>query len=227
MTTISALPDAPNPLTDSQAQFNSKALAFTQALPTLVTEINTVSGEMNTAKTNAETAETNAAASETNAAASETNAAASAAAAGNAASAAAFAAGTYALNDAAISQVDFQTYRKITASSYCSTDPAADPTNWAALGWLRTVTVTGATHTAALGTRAILTNVAATAVTAPTAAEGAEFCVVAGNGLTTNTVDFGAKSIIGPNGEVNGVLTLDAGPLYARFNSTLDKWVHL
>lgn len=38
--------------------------------------------------------------------------------------------GTYDVNTGAISQVDFQTYRKITASSVTTTDPSADPTNW-------------------------------------------------------------------------------------------------
>lgn len=143
MTTISALPDAPNPLTDSQASYNSKALAFTQALPTLVTEINTVAGEVNTAKTAAETAETNAETAETNAALSEANAAASATAAGNSAAAAAWAAGTYALNDCAVSQVNFITYRKITASSMTTIDPASDPANWRATnGDLTAVAVT-------------------------------------------------------------------------------------
>ena len=53
MTTVTPLPPAPNPLTDSQSAYNSKALAFAQALPPLVTEINTVSGEMNTAASDA------------------------------------------------------------------------------------------------------------------------------------------------------------------------------
>lgn len=53
MTTITPMPPAPNPLTDSQSAYNSKALAFAQALPPLVTEINTVSGEMNAAASNA------------------------------------------------------------------------------------------------------------------------------------------------------------------------------
>lgn len=42
--------------------------------------------------------------------------------------------GTYALNANAISGVDFQTYRKKTASSVTTTDPSADSTNWVKLG---------------------------------------------------------------------------------------------
>lgn len=44
--------------------------------------------------------------------------------------------GTYALNANAISGVDFQTYRKKTASSVTTTDPSADATNWVLLGGL-------------------------------------------------------------------------------------------
>lgn len=91
-----------------------------------------------------------------------------------------------------------------------------------------TVDVTGTTHSAAAGTRAVLTNPAGCAVTAPSPVEGAEFEVVPANGLYTNTVDFGAKTVQGPAGSASGVITLDAGlPLRARFNSTLDKWVML
>lgn len=42
--------------------------------------------------------------------------------------------GTYALNASAISGVDFQTYRKKTASSVTTTDPSADAANWVKLG---------------------------------------------------------------------------------------------
>jgi len=49
MTVITALPAAPNPLTDSQPDYNAKALAFTQALLPFVTEVNTVAGEINAA----------------------------------------------------------------------------------------------------------------------------------------------------------------------------------
>lgn len=119
MTTISALPDAPNPLTDSQASYNSKALAFTQALPTLVTEINTVAGEVNTAKTAAETAETNAAASAQQAQA--------------AANVTEWVSGTsYTEGDCVWSPTDHQTYRR-TVSGGGTTDPSADAGNWVAL----------------------------------------------------------------------------------------------
>ncbi len=137
MTTISALPDAPNPLTDSQASYNSKALAFTQALPTLVTEINTVAGEVNTAKTAAETAETNAETAETNAESAQAAAEAAQLAAEAAvlqAQAAAnvdeWVSGTsYTEGDCVWSPTDHQTYRRIVTGGG-TTDPSADATNW-------------------------------------------------------------------------------------------------
>ena len=53
MTTIDVTLDPPNPLTDSQATFNSKSLAFTQALTPWAAQVNTVAGEVNTAASNA------------------------------------------------------------------------------------------------------------------------------------------------------------------------------
>lgn len=130
MTTISTLPDAPNPLTDSQAQFNSKALAFTEALPTLVTEINTVAGEINTAKTAAETAETNAETAETNAEAAQTAAEAAVAQAQATADVTKWISGTnYTEGDCVWSPATFLTYRRrVTGGG--TTDPSADATNW-------------------------------------------------------------------------------------------------
>lgn len=224
LTTPPSAPSRADPTT-----FRSRADAFlgwfatgfselTTMIAWIVTQAATIAGNASAAAT-----------SEGNAATSASNAAASASAAANAVGAAAWVNGnTYALNAASISQLDFQTYRKITASSVTTIDPASDPTNWAPLGFLRSVTVTGTTHTSVAGTRAILANVAATAVTAPSAVDGAEFEVVPGNGLRTNAIDFGAKTVQGPAGSASGVITLDAGaPLRARFNSTLDKWVLL
>ena len=50
MTTIDITLDPPNPLTDSQSAYNSKALAFTQALNPWAAQVNTVAGEVNTDK---------------------------------------------------------------------------------------------------------------------------------------------------------------------------------
>ncbi|OGT54238.1 MAG: hypothetical protein A3E01_00175 [Gammaproteobacteria bacterium RIFCSPHIGHO2_12_FULL_63_22] len=93
---------------------------------------------------------------------------------------------------------------------------------------LTTTVVSGTTQTASTGTRYLLSNVAATAVTAPTAADGAEFEVVPVNGLFTNTLDFGSDTVRGPNGTATGVITLNLGaPLHVIYSSTLSKWVML
>lgn len=83
MTTISALPTPPS-RADSPADFSAKADALLGALPTFVTQTNTVASEVNTAKNNAATSEANAATSAgtaTSAASTATTAATNAAAA--------------------------------------------------------------------------------------------------------------------------------------------------
>ncbi len=69
MTTITALPAAPNRSTDAPATYVTKADAMMAALPTFVTETNTVAGEVNTNATTATTQATNAATSASTAAA--------------------------------------------------------------------------------------------------------------------------------------------------------------
>lgn len=223
---ITAAPATPDRA--DRATFSARATALADWIKLhLVGEVAAVATNVYNNALDAYNSAVAAAASVVAAAASASNASASATAAANAATAAAWVnGGTYALNAIAISQLDWQPYRKITASSVTTTDPASDPTNWAPQGWLRTATVTGTTATASAGTRQVITNVAATAITAPSPVEGAEFEVIVGNGLYTNTVDFGAKSIVGPAGTIAGVVTLNLrAPLRARFNSTLDKWV--
>ena len=88
--------------------------------------------------------------------------------------------------------------------------------------------VSGTTQTAVSGSEYLLSNVAATAVTAPTAVDGVRFAVTPVNGLTTNTVDFGAATVRGPSGTTTGVITLDLGQrLEVIYSSTLSKWVIL
>lgn len=88
------------------------------------------------------------------------------------------------------------------------------------------VEVSGTTQTAAANVDYWLENVAATAVTAPTLADGVRFKVTPANGLTTNTIDFGAATVRGPAGSLTGVLTLNLGaPMEFYGSSTLNKWV--
>jgi hypothetical protein len=122
--TLSTLPVAPA-RTDPPATFVTLADAFLAAIVTFQGEMNTSIGAMNTdiAQVNADAAA---------AAASETAAAASAAAAANTAGAALWVSGqAYAEGDAAISGVNYQTYRAETATSG-TTDPSLDA-NWTAI----------------------------------------------------------------------------------------------
>ena len=122
--TLSTLPVAPA-RTDPPATFVTRADAFLAAIVTFQGEMNTSIGAMNT-----DIADVNADA--TAAAASATAAAASATAAANSAGAALWVSGqAYAEGDAAISGVDYQTYRAETNTSG-TTDPSAD-SNWTAI----------------------------------------------------------------------------------------------
>lgn len=88
--------------------------------------------------------------------------------------------------------------------------------------------VSGTTQTAISGSEYLLSNVAATAVTAPAGVDGHRFAVTPVNGLTTNTVDFGAATVQGPSASTTGVITLDLGQrLEVSYSSTLSKWVIL
>jgi len=169
-----------------------------------------------------------AALSETNALTSANTSTTNAQAAAASAGAAAWVSGTtYALGVAARSTVNQRIYIKITATAGGAVDPSANATDWKLLDLEMPVqVVSGTTQACASGYRYLLTNVAATACTAPAAVDQAEFCVIPANGLATNTVNFGAATVLGPNGQtLTGVMTLDVGPLRAKYFSTLTKWV--
>jgi len=128
MTTITALPAAPNRATDDAATFSSKADTFVAALQTLVTETNLVATETNTAASSA-----------TAASAAATSVSGATAWAGTTVS--------YTLGNAVWSGITFQTYRlKIAskAANVANTDPSVDTASWALVngtGDVRTTTV--------------------------------------------------------------------------------------
>ncbi len=124
--TITALPSAPNPASDTPTTFSTKAAAFVLAQTTMATEQNTMAGQINTVagevNTNAATATIQA----NSAALSAAAAASSALVAG----AAVWVTGTtYATGDVRYSPTDLQTYRRVTNGAG-STDPSSDATNW-------------------------------------------------------------------------------------------------
>lgn len=126
------------------------------------------------------------------------------------------------------STVDGQLYRRNSAGT-SATDPISDATNWTqvVIGLVR-VEVSATTQIAIPGRDYWLENVAATAVTAPTVADGAHFAVTPANGLKTNTIDFGAATVRGPNGTATGIITIDLGArMEFIYSSTLSQWVML
>lgn len=134
---------------------------------------------------------------------------------------------TYTNNFVVISNVDKQLYRRNSAGQ-SSTDPANDAANWTrvVIGLIRSV-VSSSTVTAYNGYDYHLTGVAC-AVTAPAAVDGAHFAVTPANGLTTNTIDFGAATAKGPVSETTGVVTLNLGlRMEFIYSSTISKWVSL
>lgn len=138
---ITALPSPPDPA--NRATFNTLAYPWSAALPTFSTEVSAVAVNV---KANADDAAT----SSTTATTKAEEAVAAASAATATANASAWVnGGTYALNANAISGVDFQTYRKKTASSVTVTDPSADGANWVQVGG-STIGTGGTTSTASI-----------------------------------------------------------------------------
>lgn len=86
--------------------------------------------------------------------------------------------------------------------------------------------VAGTSVAATAGQSLSLENVAAAVVTAnPTPADNEELRVIANNGLTTNTVDFGTKVLRGPYGSLN-IVQLDTPYLWwtFKFSTALNVW---
>jgi hypothetical protein len=129
MTTITALPAAPNRATDAPATYVTKADAMMAALPTFITETNTVAGEVNT---NATTATTQASTATTQA----TNASNSAAAAAASAATAAAAPGTNATSTTSLTvgtgskTLTIQTGKSLVVGMSVKIAYTTTPTTW-------------------------------------------------------------------------------------------------
>ncbi len=99
----------------------------------------------------------------------------------------------YVVGDVRRSPADLDNiYVRLTAGAG-TTDPSLDAINWRKLprSGLTLVTVAGTTHTAVAGQLVLLTNAAATTVTAPAApAANDTFAVVIGNGRQDNLINW-------------------------------------
>lgn len=106
--------------------------------------------------------------------------------------------------------------------------PKGDTGSTGASGKLTRSRVTGTTQAAANGFDYLLVNPAATAVTAPTAADLVRFKVTSGNRLKTNTINFGSDTYIGPLGTGTGVVTMNRGiPMEWEYSSADTAWILL
>ena len=141
MATITPLPTPPQ-RTDDEVTFASRGDALLGALPQFVTEANAL-----IAQADADSASATASAS--SAALSATGAAASAQAAANAAGATLWVSGnTYAQYAVVYSPTSLLSYRKKTASSVSTIDPATDITNWQQLAPATMIRSTRSSNTA-------------------------------------------------------------------------------
>lgn len=183
---ITALPDPPSRADPST--FSDKSDALLGALPTFVTETNAVAVEINGSVISS-------AAYAAEAQVSAVTAAANAALAG----ATAWVSGTsYSIGDARYSLVNFQVYRRKTAGAG-TTDPALDPSVWAATQLMpMPITVTTTTYTAGAQDHCVITNVATTTITLPASPSlGDTVWVTVTNNLTTNVIARNGKTIMG------------------------------
>ena len=192
--TMTAPPLAPD--RSDRATFSPRATAWADfQKDTLVPE---VQAAINNAFTNATSAHESAEAAElaeTGAEeardAAQINAQAAAASAG----ATAWVSGTtYAVGDRRWSLLNGQVYRRRTAGAG-TTDPRDDPTNWAWSGaYLLAVPVTGATHTVAEGTRAVLRGALQQTISPPPSpVAGDRFGFKVANGRTDALISWGSQ----------------------------------
>lgn len=209
--TITALGTPPS--SQDSANFDARADTLLGALPTFVTETNALADNV---YDNAVEAAASAAASDASAdasAASALTSAANAAAAAASAGGSAWASGSYTTGTRAISPSNQRLYRRLSPGGSSPTDPASDPTNWAAVPiGLPTVTVSGTTGTARPNERTRCTNSAAVALTVSTMVADDLIEIDFSNGRRDNSFDIGAMTIKGPNGTTaTGVITHSAG----------------
>jgi hypothetical protein len=207
---VTALPTPPS--TSSPSTFDSRADAFLGALPALQTEMDALADNVFDNATDAEANATAGAASAAAALASENAAAASAIAAAQSAGASVWVSGTtYAIGDRRYSPGNSRVYVRKTVGAG-TTDPASDSTNWSMLDISQIIVpVAGATVTVLAGATWSLDYAGAVAATLDAAIpDSGEFGIKLANGRTDNTLDIGAKTLYGSNGQtLTGIVTFD------------------
>lgn len=157
MTIITALPTSPARSQDA-ATFVINSDAMMAALPTLVSQINTVAGEVNAAAAAGAASQVASAGNASAANGYQLAAAASAAAAAVSTGIGLWVTSTvYAQYVVAISPTDFQNYRRIISSGAATTvDPAADSTGWRLMGFTKAQVIKTSAFTAVNGDRLMI-----------------------------------------------------------------------
>ena len=199
MSVISPLPTPPS--RSDPANFAARGDALLGALPTFVTETNTVASEVNT---NASNAATSAATATTNASQAATSAAAALQSVADAAAVSGatqwISGTTYAIGKVVWSPLSYLNYRRKTAGAG-ATDPSLDSTNWALMGTptaLPFVLISTDT-TAVTSSHYIFTaNLTLTLPASPTLNSAVEYTDL--SGLTTCLIDPGTEKIRGTTG---------------------------
>jgi hypothetical protein len=195
---ITALPPAPQP-TDDTATFNAKAFALLAALQTFVTEANAVETAVDADAAATSTDRGLAQTARTGAEAAQGAAQASAQAAAASAGASIWVTGTtYALGDVRWSPVTRLTYRRTVAGAG-TTDPSADPTNWAlaAVGQPQLIVSTSTSNALSVNSHPVLTNAALSTATLPASpVAGDTVWVTVGNGRTDNVIAGNGQNIM-------------------------------
>lgn len=219
---ISALPTPPDRA--DRSTFSSRATAmFTALKDVFAGEVNAIATVTNANAADAALSASNAATSLSDAVTAASNAAISASNAATSSGAAKWVSGTsYLLGAAVWSPSNRVIYRRIVAGAG-TTDPSADPTNWAMLGTLglSVVTVTGTSVTAVSNGHYVLTNVEATTVTLPAGVSGATVAVTCTGTLLTNVITpAGAETIM----EAAGAMTIDKAKATVTLRYLQNSW---
>jgi hypothetical protein len=222
---------SPNPLPSrslTQLIFDAACEAWFTYWPTAQANLNALETNVNAKSANCDAKSTAADASATAALGYQNAAATSAANAASSAGAAPWVSGnTYANGVSTRSPANQRVYLKITATAGGAVDPSANATDWLlANAEMPTVFVTTATQTMLANYRYVILYAGVCALTAPsTPNDRDEIAAVPANGFT-NTIDYGAKVVIGPTGVTGtGVMNMNVGAERDIYSTTLAKWI--